>query len=742
MKRKRKGQQGKTSNRRRIKKKIIQVLRATESGSMSIKHLAENLDGEQTGMEGLRSQIAELKREGRVRSTGDGRIAATSPSVRFEGKLQVHPSGFGFVVVDGFDRDIFVSKGKMGGAFHNDLVEIKVDKGRMGPRISGRITDVVERGMRKVVGRYHRGRSGSVLKVEDKKFAFDFPVFSSAAKNLKEGDVVEGVIEGKSKEKNRRGVRIVRKIGKTSGVESITLSTIYLYGFEREFGSEIKRSVSSFPVRIRKNVPGRADLTNFPFVTIDGENARDFDDAVCLVKEGDNYRLLVSIADVSEYVEWDSPLDREAMHRGVSVYFPDRVIPMLPEVLSADLCSLREKVNRLTMTVDARINRQGEVIAASFYPSVIRSRKRLTYESVQAFLDGGVNLDPRGGLGRMIVMMQDLAAVLHEKRVREGSLDFDLPESRITISLGGDIEKVVEEERLFSHRIIEEFMLLANIQVAKHLDTSNVKFLYRIHERPDPLKLKQFFKFSSHFDRDFSGQMSLQDISLKKALEFVKDKPYEKIFNRVLLRSFKLARYSPENPGHFGLGFNTYTHFTSPIRRYPDLMVHRALKFTLGDKKYGKHLEVIEKDLARIGDHLSKREKDAEQAERDVVDKLKALYMVGREGEQHAGLITSVHPFGFFVALEDVIVEGLVHINDLPEDVYYMNSAGFTLAGRYFGKTFSVGNRVHISVKESDPLKGRVDFLLVEKGRQKKYNEVKTGTKRGKHERKNSYRRR
>ncbi|MDH3258156.1 MAG: RNB domain-containing ribonuclease, partial [Deltaproteobacteria bacterium] len=224
--------------------------------------------------------------------------------------------------------------------------------------------------------------------------------------------------------------------------------------------------------------------------------------------------------------------------------------------------------------------------------------------------------------------------------------------------------------------------------------------------------------------------------------EFVKDKPYEKIFNRVLLRSFKLARYSPENPGHFGLGFHTYTHFTSPIRRYPDLMVHRALKFTLGDKKYGKHLEVIEKDLARIGDHLSKREKDAEQAERDVVDKLKALYMVGREGEQYAGLITSVHPFGFFIALEDVFVEGLVHINDLPEDVYYMNSAGFTLAGRYFGKTFSVGNRVHIRVKESDPLKGRVDLLLVEKGQQKKYNEVKIGRKRGKNERKNSYRRR
>lgn len=714
--RSRKKGKGKPYDKGKIKNRIIQALKTGEGRSLSMKHLSKIMEGDHIAPEVISGLVAELIREGKAKFTGKRKLAAMSSSVRFEGRLQIHPSGFGFVVVDGFDRDIYIPKSKIDNAFHNDLVEVKVDRGRMGPRISGRVTDVIERGMRMVVGRYSRGRSGPILKVEDKKFSYDFHVFSSSIRGIREEDVVEGVIEGKAKRGNRRGVRIVRKVGKIPEVESITLSTIYLYGLERDFDNQILRDVSSYPTRIRTNVKGRIDLTGYPFVTIDGITARDFDDAVCLIRDGVNFRLLVSIADVSEYVEYDTLLDREAMNRGVSVYFPDRVIPMLPGKLSADLCSLREKVNRLTMTVDARINNHGEVIGVDFYPSVIRSRRRLTYEYVQLFLDGFGKTHLPDDLAEMLVMMKELAAVLHGKRVKEGSLDFDLPESQITISLGGDIEKIVEEERLFSHRIIEEFMLLANVLVAEYLDGMNLNFLYRVHESPDPIKLKQFFKFSANFDRELSIHLAFDDISLKKALAFVKDKPYGKIFNRVLLRSFKLARYSQENTGHFGLGFDKYTHFTSPIRRYPDLMVHRALKFALGKTKYGDYLDIIAGNLDKIGEHLSKREKDSEQAERDVIDKLKALYMVGRKGDRFAGLITSVHPFGFFIELEEVFVEGLVHISDLPEDVYFMDGAGFTLTGRYSGKTYSVGNRVNIKVKESDPLKGRIDFLLVEKG--------------------------
>lgn len=715
-----KKRRGTSNGKGKIKRQIIHALKGLKGRGIAIKQLPKVLEGDLIAPEVMNMLIAELIREGKARFVGKGRLAIVSPTVRFEGRLQMHPSGFGFVVIDGFDKDIFIPKGKIGNAFHNDLVEVKVDRGHMGPRISGRITDVLEKGMRRVIGRYARDRSGPILKAEDKKFSYDFPVFSSAIKGIREGDVIEGVIEGKAKRGNRRGVRVVRKIGKVPDVESITLSTIYLYGVERDFNKQIVRDLSFYPSRIRSNVKGRTDLTSYPFITIDGKTARDFDDAVCLVRDGAAFRLLVSIADVGEYVGYDTPLDREAMNRGVSVYFPDRVIPMLPERLSDDLCSLREGVNRLTMTVDIRISPQGEVIAVDFYPAVIRSRKRLTYEYVQLFFDGLGKVHLHDDLAEMLVMMKDLAAALRGKRVREGSLDFDLPESQITISLSGDIEKVVEDDRFFSHRIIEEFMLLANVQVAEYLDGKGLKFLYRVHERPDPMKLKQFFKFSVNFDRDLPFHTDLPDISLQKALAYIKDKPYEKIFNRVLLRSFKLARYSQDNPGHFGLGFDAYTHFTSPIRRYPDLMVHRVLKFALGNRAYGDYIDNTSEKLDEIGDHLTKREKDSEQAERDVMDKLKALYMAGRKGERFAGLITSVHPFGFFIELEDVFVEGLVHISDLPEDTYFMDEAGFTLTGRYFGNTISVGNKVDIVIKECDPLKGRIDFLLVEKGIQKK----------------------
>ncbi len=720
MRRSRKKRSVRRASRERMKRGILQALKGVQGKTLAVKELSEIMGDDHLTPDIVGSLVAELIDEGKVRRAGKGKLASVSPSVRFEGRLQMHPSGFGFVTVDGLDKDIFIPKGKMGNAFHNDLVEVKVDRARMATRVSGLITEVIERGMKKVVGRYSRGRGGPVLKVEDKKFSYHFDVFSTSVKGVREGDVVEGVIEGKAKRANRRGVRVVRKIGQFPDVEAITLSTIHLYGMERDFESKALRQSSSFPPRVRSKMPRRVDLTGFPFVTIDGITARDFDDAVCLVKDGENFRLLVSIADVSEYVEYDTPLDREAMNRGVSVYFPDRVIPMLPERLSSDLCSLREKVNRMTMTVDARINRQGEVVAVDFYPSVIRSRKRLTYEYVQRFLDNTEGAHLPDELGKMLVLMKGLAEVLYRKRVREGSLDFDLPESQVLISLVGDIEKVVEEERLFSHRIIEEFMLLANVLVAKYLDEKNLKILYRVHERPDPVKMKQFFKFSSNFDRDLSIHMTVNDASLQKMLDYVKDKTYEKIFNRVLLRSFKLARYSPVNQGHFGLGFEKYTHFTSPIRRYPDLMVHRVLKYALGDTSYRDYLASIAGNLDQIADFLSKREKESEQAERDVIDKLKALYMVGQVGERFDGLITSVHPFGFFIELEDVFVEGLVHIGDLPDDIYFMDGAGFSLKGRYFGKTFSVGNRVTIVVKESDPLKGRVDFLLVEKGIQKK----------------------
>ncbi|RMG57117.1 MAG: VacB/RNase II family 3'-5' exoribonuclease, partial [Deltaproteobacteria bacterium] len=492
----------------------------------------------------------------------------------------------------------------------------------------------------------------------------------------------------------------------------LTLSTLCVYGFDRDFPDDALAQAEKLPRKVLRDRK-RVDLTGLPFVTIDGENARDFDDAICVFREGRGFRLLVSIADVSAYVPWDSPLDLEARRRGTSVYFPDRVVPMFPERLSNDLCSLREGVNRLTVTVDAHLDERGEVKKVSFYPSVIRSRKRLTYRQVQEFLDGKGKM-PRG-LGRMLRHAEELAVILNEKRVREGSLDFDLPESEIKISLSGRLESILTEERLFSHRIIEEFMLLANVCVARELERRGVPLLFRIHEQPDPLKLKEFITFASLFDPAVKRVRSLDRESLQWILDLIRGKDYEKILNLVMLRSFKLARYSPINVGHFGLAFDTYTHFTSPIRRYPDLVVHRILKHLLGAGEDEEVMRDVFESLDSLAEVLSERERTAEQAERDVVDKLKALFMKERIGEEFQGIVTSIQPFGLFVKIRDYPVEGLVPLWTLPGDSYVPDREGYSLRGAYTGDTITLGQSVKVRVENCDPSKGRIDFLLVEK---------------------------
>lgn len=639
-------------------------------------------------------------------------------SMRFTGRLQLTQSGFGFVAVKDLGKDLFVPRGKLFGAFHNDLVEVEVSKTKRDGRISGRVTSIKSRGMRKVIGRYVRNEEGRFLKVEDKKFSMLFSVTSSSVKRVKNGTIATGVLEeGEGKRGGKRTVRIVEVHGEDPTVSSLTSSSIYLKGLEKEFPRESVAQLARLSPRVQRNEKGRRNLTEYPFVTIDGADARDFDDAVCLVSEGKKKRLLVSIADVSKYVPPGSPLDREARRRGTSVYFPDRVVPMFPEIISNDICSLREKVNRLTMTVDATLNDSGEVEEVDFYPSIIKSRKRLTYREVEdLFLEKKRGIK-RGELVDMLFSMRDLANLLHEKRVEKGSLDFDLPEAAICLGKRGELERIVKGERLSSHRLIEEFMLLANVCVARFLEEKKVPFLYRNHERPDPQKLLEALRFAKQLGISLPSRTIPGRRELNSLIIAAKGKPHEKIVNMLILRSLALACYSPGNTGHFGLAFPVYTHFTSPIRRYPDLTIHRILKHIVGGESSKPSSALTSSRLPEEGVYLSERERDAEQAERDVLDKVKSLYMERHVGREFRGVITTVQFFGFFVELEEIFIEGMVRIEDLPHDTYYLEEGGYSLRGSVGGDVYSVGSPVTVKVKGCDPFKGRIDFLLVEKSR-------------------------
>ena len=459
------------------------------------------------------------------------------------------------------------------------------------------------------------------------------------------------------------------------------------------------------------DLKGRVDLRSMPTVTIDGETARDFDDAVSLRREGDNFRLWVSIADVSHYVTKDSPLDREAYLRGTSVYFPDRCIPMLPERLSNGICSLNPQVDRLTMTAEMLFDRTGTMLESSFYTSVIKSAARLTYTLVKQIIvdDDRERADKYRPVSPMLLEMKELALILMAMRKKRGSIDFDLPEPEVVIGLTGLTEGIIRAERNLAHQLIEEFMLAANEAVARHITSRGIPFLYRVHENPDPAKLLAFQEFIHGFGYEFKlADDKVKPFELQRLLAQANGRPEERMINYSLLRCMKQSRYAADNVGHFGLASDCYCHFTSPIRRYPDLVVHRILKAISSSKQ----LAIATERLAEVAEHTSKRERVAMEAERDVVEMKKLQYMQKRVGEQFDGFITGVTGFGFFVELEELFVEGLVHITTLPDDLYSHAEKQHSLIGRRSSRVFRIGDAARITVTVVSPATRRMEFTL------------------------------
>ena len=631
------------------------------------------------------------------------------------GRISVHRDGYGFVTPEAGGEDIFIPSKLLKGALHGDLVEASSAPSRMGgDKLDGRVVAVIERATSRIVGRYEETRRGAIVIPEDQRLNL-VVVIPAKGRGLAEdghqvvAEVTSYPIGGRPAEG-----RIVEVLGWPDDPEVEVQSVIRRFDLPHIFGGDVLAEAEGIAETVSNDdLKGRVDLRAMTTVTIDGETARDFDDAVSLRSEGTNFRLWVSIADVSHYVRKDSPLDLEAYLRGTSVYFPDRCIPMLPERLSNGICSLNPHVDRLTMTAEMLIDRTGAMVESSFYPSVIKSAARLTYTIVkQIIVDEDLELaDKYRPVSPMLREMKELALILMAMRKKRGSIDFDLPEPEIIIGLTGQTEGIIRAERNLAHQLIEEFMLAANEAVARTITARNIPFLYRVHENPDPVKLHTFQEFVFGFGYEFKLEDDkVKPSELQRLLAQANGQIEERMINYALLRCMKQARYAAENVGHFGLASDCYGHFTSPIRRYPDLVVHRILKAVLAGAS--RQLSIATERLGEVAEHTSKRERVAMEAERDVVEMKKLQYMQQHVGEQFDGYITGVTAFGFFVELEELFVEGLVHISTLTDDLYSHAEKQHSLIGRRTGTVFRIGDAARVTVASVSPGTRRIEFVL------------------------------
>ena len=705
------------------KKNILAILKESE-GSVHFASLLKEFGGRHIKGE-LKNMLDDMAADGELTRLKGNSYTLASASKGMRGKLSTHRDGYGFVTPDSGGEDIFIPARYMKDAMHGDKVEVSSGQSRMGGgKREGRIVAVVERSSARIVGRYEETRRGEIVIPEDQRLNLVVAIPAKGRGRAEDGQQV--VVELTAYPVGGRPAegRIVEVLGWPDDPEVEVQSIIRRFDLPHLFADDALAEAEGAPsVVSHGDLKGRVDLRKMPTVTIDGETARDFDDAVSLRREGDKFRLWVSIADVSAYVKPGSALDREAYLRGTSVYFPDRCIPMLPEKLSNGICSLNPHVDRLTMTAEMLFDRSGNMLESSFYPSVINSTARLTYTIVKGIIvDNDREIaDKQRQVTPMLLEMKELALSLQAMRKQRGSIDFDLPEPEIIIGLTGQTEGIIRAERNLAHQLIEEFMLAANEAVARFITAREIPFLYRIHENPDPAKLRDFQEFIFGFGYEFKlVEERVKPAELQRLLAEVDGRPEERMLNYALLRCMKQARYSAENLGHFGLASACYCHFTSPIRRYPDLVVHRILRAVLaleekkGDKRAAKQLAIATERLPEVAEHTSKRERVAMEAERDVVEMKKLQYMQQHVGDEFDGYISGVASFGFFVELEELFVEGLVHISTLPDDLYNYAEKQHSLIGQRSRRAFRIGDRARVKVAAVTPATRRIEFTLVE----------------------------
>lgn len=627
-----------------------------------------------------------------------------------------HPKGFGFVAVDGIEEDIYISAEQVHGAMHQDVVQVALKEAQEGKRREGKVVKVLTRGTMQLVGTYQESKNYGFVVPDNGRYTKDIFIPKEQSKGAVNGHKVVVVLTDYGTEgKNPEG-KVTEILGHVSDPGTDVLSIVKGMEIPTEFPEKVMNQAARVPDRISDaDMQGRMDLRQVQMVTIDGEDAKDLDDAVSLQTEGENYVLGVHIADVSNYVQEGSALDREALKRGTSVYLVDRVIPMLPRRLSNGICSLCAGEDRLTLSCIMTIDKKGNVIDHVIAETVIRVDRRMTYTGVQKILDGDREETARyEELASMLLRMNELARLLRGKRRKRGSIDFDFPETKVKLDEDGCPTDIMPYERNEATRIIEDFMLIANETVAEDCYWQSLPFLYRTHDRPDPDRMRKLSAFLHNFGYTIHMKDNeVHPMELQKLLVRLEGTPEEALVDRLTLRSMKQARYATECTGHFGLAANCYCHFTSPIRRYPDLQIHRIIKDVLRGRMKEEKLLHYEQILDEVARQSSERERKADEAERETVRMKKAEYMSRFLYEEFDGVISGMTAWGIYVELPNT-VEGLVRAASLQGDYFEYNESTYEMVGVHTGKCWKLGQSVRIRVTGADKLARTVDFEIAE----------------------------
>lgn len=716
--------------------------------------LAAELDVTEDELEHFCRRLGAMEREGQLMRNRRGAYILPDKAKLIRGRVQGHPDGFGFLIPDDGSEDLFLGPRAMREVLHGDRALVSVTGLDQRGRREGKIIEVIERANSRVVGRVAVEAGVAYVLPEDRRLSQGILLAPGGKLKPRAGQVVTVELLHQPSQHSQPVGKIVETLGNYADDGMEIEIALRKHDMPFLFSESVQAEAKKLPDEVRKKdwTPGREDIRYLPLVTIDGETAKDFDDAVYCEKQGRGYRLIVAIADVSHYVTPGSALDAEALTRGNSVYFPRRVIPMLPEKLSNGLCSLNPQVERLCMVCDMSINVAGEIKAYRFYPGVMYSHARLTYTKVAAALydkDEAV----RAELGELLPHLETLDVlfrILLKARAKRGAIEFETVETKMIFDDDGKIAKIVPEHRNDAHRVIEECMLAANVCASEFLQKNKHPALYRVHEGPSDEKLEKLRKFLAEFGLGLGGGDAPRAADFAKVVDKIKDRPDAQLIQTVMLRSMQQALYSPENVGHFGLAYEAYTHFTSPIRRYPDLLVHRAIKAVLTRTQYRPvtgPVELLQDTRPRknggkpderksaparaprvgkesapgsnaiwedIGVHCSQTERRADEASRDVETWLKCFYMQDRVGEQYAGVVTAVTSFGIFVTLDELFVEGLVHISDLGADYFHFDEARHALVGERSGQQFRLSDHVNVELVRVDLESRKIDFRLIE----------------------------
>ncbi|MCY8236231.1 ribonuclease R [Bacillus inaquosorum] len=700
--------------------KLLSFMKEEAYKPLTVQELEEMLNiTEAEEFKELVKALVTLEDKGLIVRTRSDRYGIPEKMNLIKGKISAHAKGFAFLLPEDTSlSDVFIPPTELNTAMNGDIVMVRLNSQSSGSRQEGTVIRILERAIQRVVGTYTETRNFGFVIPDDKKITSDIFIPKNAKNGAAEGHKVvvkltsypegrmnaEGEIETILGHKNDPGIDI--------------LSVIHKHGLPGEFPADAMEQASSTPDTIdEKDLKDRRDLRDQVIVTIDGADAKDLDDAVTVTKLDDgSYKLGVHIADVSHYVTENSPIDKEALERGTSVYLVDRVIPMIPHRLSNGICSLNPKVDRLTLSCEMTINSQGQVTEHQIFQSVIKTTERMTYSDVNKILvDDDEELKQKyEPLVPMFKDMERLAEILRDKRMNRGAVDFDFKEAKVLVDDEGAVKDVVIRERSVAEKLIEEFMLVANETVAEHFHWMNVPFIYRIHEEPNAEKLQKFLEFVTTFGYVVKGTAgNIHPRALQSILDAVRDRPEETVISTVMLRSMKQAKYDPQSLGHFGLSTEFYTHFTSPIRRYPDLIVHRLIRTYLINGKVDEATqEKWAERLPDIAEHTSTMERRAVDAERETDDLKKAEYMLDKIGEEFDGMISSVTNFGMFVELPNTI-EGLVHVSFMTDDYYRFDEQHFAMIGERTGNVFRIGDEITVKVVDVNKDERNIDFEIV-----------------------------